>query len=335
MRQTTLLMIFAIAALAQSPAPKPTQQPLDEIQHWRIMANAKQPQTGSQVLPDGILTLDSGISVAYRTAFEPGMDKSALRPLGSGIGNHGNTIQSFVYDSSSQTYFGYDMTVTAVEGSAGDVTVTLGPLTVASLQLKAVAGNLPLNPAPQPKFPSPQTIHQNQTIAFDLMQSADGRERMVNYFHFLVPSDPRDFTADDAPLGFTLDPPTNSAKAVMAVRINGAEASQPVATVPSHGGGTMWFYVPGYGRYILSLAPHDGFVKAGMLRDNRISFQADGQQYEIRVSEQQSRRLPVEFREKTWNLYLMLDGRYQPSNGLSGSIVGGIDRLENLVRSGR
>ena len=66
----------------------------------------------------------------------------------------------------------------------------------------------------------------------------------------------------------------------------------------------MWLYLPGQGRYILSLVPHQGFQKLGVVRDNVISFPANGQQYELRAYS------PIVGAGGAWNLYILHDPSY-------------------------
>jgi hypothetical protein len=86
----------------------------------------------------------------------------------------------------------------------------------------------------------------------------------------------------------------------------------------------VWFYYPGQGRYVLSLVPHDGFSKAGDIRDNVISFQGEGQQFEIRTM-----KLIVGSSAGAWNLYVLHDPTFQPKE--AGSVQFATDRLENLL----
>jgi len=208
--------------------------------------------------------------------------------------------------------------------------VTFGPLTESAVRapLKAVAGDLPLNPAPLPKYPAPQVVYDGDTIALDLMVSPDGRERIVDYIQFVfgptsikpaaaANAEPRDFTIDDGPVKFSSNPPD--------VFIDGTKFPRSVVMYGSAGGATLWFYFPGRGRYILSLAPHDGFVKAGAVRGAAISFHADGQEYEIRMAE------PIAGLDKAWKLYVLRDPQYLPRSALVNLVVGSADRLENLL----
>jgi hypothetical protein len=288
-------------------------------------------------LSNGVAVLDSGVTLAYRTAIMLPVNNSAFRvlpkdlaflPMGAAFGASGNTMRRLIYDKAAQSYFGYDMVVAYTPG-AKSFQVSFGPLTVSGMTdaLKAIAGDLPLNPAPPPKYPPPQTVYSGDTIALDIMISRDGREKIVDYIQLTAPAksgtpqaaataEPRDFSIDDGPLTFSIDAP--------AVRINGEKPSYTVA-MTSHSGATLGFYFPGQGRYILSLAPHNGFVKSGILHGNMIAFQSNGLQYEIQLG------APIAGPDKVWNLYVLHDAAYLPVGKLADSVVGSVDRLENLL----
>ncbi len=230
-------------------------------------------------------------------------------------------MRHYIYDSATKSYFGYDM---AVSGTPADksLQVTFGPLTVSAAVregLEAFGAGVRLISAPLPKYPPPQTVHIGDAIALDLMISEDGRERIVDYIHFTPPPEARDFTVDDG--GISLMPIGSPPK----VRINGQKSSSTAVLLPSHGGATIWFYFPSQGRYILSLAPHDGFEKAGTLRGGIVAFRADQQDYEVRLP------LFTDASDRAFNLYMFHDPAYLPSSDLANSVVGSLDRLENLL----
>jgi len=313
MIKTNLLTFFAVAALAQSQV------------------------TTTHRLSNGVGVLDSGVTLNYRTGIVMAPNNAAFRvqfkdlpivPLGSGFGVSGNTMRHFIYDKASKSYFGYDMVVAPTPG-AKSFQVAFEPLTVSGIMdaLKAVAGDLPLNPAPLPKYPAPQTVYSGDTIALDLMISLDGRERIVDYIRLTAPAKsgplpaaaiaaPRDFSIDDGPIHFYIDAP--------AVIVNGEIVPNKVV-MTLHSGATLGFYFPGQGRYILSLAPHDGFLKSGTVRANVISFQSNGRQYEIQLG------APVARSDQSWNLYVLHDPGYLPQGDVRNLVVGSVDRLENLL----
>jgi hypothetical protein len=73
-------------------------------------------------------------------------------------------------------------------------------------------------------------------------------------------------------------------------------------------GALVWFYVPGKGRFIFSLIPHQGydFRKVGVIEDNKISFALGSDHYEWISS------APVVGNGGNWNVWVLLDSTYIP-----------------------
>ena len=68
--------------------------------------------------------------------------------------------------------------------------------------------------------------------------------------------------------------------------------------------------------------PHEGFQKSGAIRDNVISFQSDGQQYEVRTA------APLLGSKGAWNLYVLHDPQFQSRTDVLSI---GLDRMDNLL----
>jgi hypothetical protein len=191
--------------------------------------------------------------------------------------------------------------------------------------------------------PEPQLVSVGTTIAVDVLVSADGKRKVVDYIQFpILPTTlptvgpslptaanaPKDLTLDDGPLQFDF---------AGFVSIDGRTFQGPTWFSPGkNGGATLWFSLPGKGRFILSLAPHDEFAKLGAIWDNVISFESDGQKYEIRM------KSPIVGSGGAWNIYVLHDTSYKPDNSILSMIsrdlaagtpivIGGTDRLENLL----
>lgn len=272
-----------------------------------------------------------GITIRYRTCVVPDTKDPAIRLMGSGTANGANAINRFIYDKNTESHFGYSMTVEAVD-TAGNYRVTFGPMDVARVAnaLKAVAGDLPLNAAPMPAFPAPTIVHSGDTVALDLMVSPDGQHKIVDYLEIVghnsspepstaaMRAEPRDFTVDDGRVRFEMRPAD--------LRVNGRKYDGVRAFTGSNDGATFWLSVPDHGRYILSLVPHDGFVKAGSIRDNVIAFQAEGQSYELRLA-----GTIAGTPDGAWNLYVFHDAGYHPAVDMAKGIWIGMDRLDNLI----
>ena len=121
----------------------------------------------------------------------------------------------------------------------------------------------------------------------------------------------RDFSAGDAEMRLTQPRLT----------INGVEQSftgqQPgppmLSSIPLNrnvSGPLVWFYVPGKGRYILSLAarPALDFKQAGELRGGLIKFKLDEDTFTVEC--------PIEIAEgrAPYNLYVLRDALYEPTS---------------------
>jgi hypothetical protein len=90
----------------------------------------------------------------------------------------------------------------------------------------------------------------------------------------------------------------------------------------------VWFYVPGKGRYILSLVarPELEFKKAGELRGGLIKFTMDKDTFTVEC--------PVEIAEghAPYNLYVLTDPLYEPtSQKQKGQFAVGSVGVEELV----
>ncbi len=134
---------------------------------------------------------------------------------------------------------------------------------------------------------------------------------------------PKDYTLDDGPLNFDFG---NSEVWVDGEKYSGpyGSESKPGATRPGP---------------VHSFAhSHDGFIQTGAVRDNVITFQAGGEQFEIRTM----KLILGTSKGGAWNLYFRQDPSYQPKDPCSsvanyfsvnaaGSIHFGTDRLENLL----
>src|ERR1022692_4041913 len=229
----------------------------------------------------------------------------------------GNGASRFVIDEVHRQYFGYDISAEATS-VAGQYRVTIAPLTWTPKEQG-------LTPVLLPKYPEPQLVNESDTIELDLLVSPDGKQKVSDYIQVGMKPEPLAATNTQQPKGYTLDdgPVNFDFENDATVWVNGEKypGSYGSETKP---GATVWFYYPGQGRYVLSLVSHDGFSKAGDIRDNVISFQGEGQQFEIRTM-----KLIVGSFTGAWNLYVLHDPTFQPKE--AGSVQFATDRLENLL----
>jgi len=206
------------------------------------------------------------------------------------------------------------MTV-APDGSGGFLVTLQSPTNLGALLKRSHDADKWSLLAP-PKYPPPQSVHDGDTIAFDLMVSPDGTQRLTDYIevrgHEPEPqaakttAETRDFTLDDGPLNFDFS--------VISLWKGGQQMKRYGTTTKP--GSTFWIAFPGEGRYILSLTPHEGFTRGGAIRDNVISFQDCA----IRFMN------PIAGAGKAWNLYIRHDPAYR-----TNQVSMGTDRLANLL----
>jgi len=255
------------------------------------------------------------VVIRFTTMAEPPLPTQ--KGTGGGIVVRKDRIQRYVADPTSNQWFGYDLV--AVPEGPNRFRVSFEPL---SLRPDEIQG---FKTAPtvvlQPKLPAPQVLENGDTIAVDLLVTPDGRGKIVEYIQVSSKEEPppartaaeaRDFTLDDGPLEFSFEQPAK-------LLVNGQSTNDLRMT--SRPGGTLWFNIPGRGRYILSLTPHEGFEKAGAIRDNAIIFQDGGERYELRTSG------PILGAGRAWNLYMLRD----PSYPAGDTPHYGTDRLDNLL----
>ena len=412
MRKISVFFVFAVSAWAQLGPP------------------GKEPSFFSVSAPP------AGPKLQFNAVVEPPLSNSEDLKLGWGVfyvrtRTH-DVWHRLVYDTVHQQYFGYDLFVDQPQTDLltnqprvrNQYRVTFAPLSIEPDQIQPKGLSL----VALSKYPEPQTLMPGDVIAVDLLESPNGKRKVVDYVEIaplnglptlrpftnrvaffkmddqtpraiyesfgrvagievsfdpakidrlsdtsrkfslelvdalpdeafnaiaiathtfwkpifgnsiLVMQDlprptstgaPKDYTLDDGPLKFDF---------IGEVSINGERFAGPALFLAGRRDGfTPWFSFPGKGRFVLSLAPHAGFVKAGAIRDNEISFRAEGQVYQITMNS------PVVGSGGVWNLYLLHERSYQldgavlallPS-GLAGSgtpmVVGRTDRLENLL----
>jgi hypothetical protein len=252
----------------------------------------------------------NGVSYRFAMAVEPASsDRQWANVIGEGIQVGKEGQHRFLWDSRNHLYFGYDLVGERVEDS-GKCRVTISPLSLKAEDFltKKEADRASYQLLSLPTYPIPQIVGPSDTIAVDLLVKPDGTQKLVDYIRVsckggqagAVPETTaaRDFSVKDAELRM-VDP----ALTVNGTRVESADLRGDVV------GNILWFHVPGKGQFQLSLAPHrnEGFVLAGTIRRNEISFRSGEVHYEIRSAE------PIFQSEQVWNLYVKAEAA-SPSN---------------------
>jgi hypothetical protein len=288
-------------------------------------------EAGTQQVGGVVMTATAAstkwVTVQIRTVAEPPL--AAPGAFTGNVTRVGNTLHRLLVDRNSQSYIGYDLVVSG--DAANGYQALFQPLSNAPEMLSTFGGGLDLKPMPQPKYPAPQRVRQGEAIALDVMVSSDGRGKIVDYLQFSPPQSPdlppttgtapaRDMTVDDDPLNVTME-----SVARCTVLIGGQKFAGRVGFRDGNGS-TLWVALPGHGRYVLSLAPHAGFVPAGTIREHVIAFHDGDRQFEVRLAN------PLAAEGHAWNLYVWHDAAFVPlAAAASDAVIIGKGRLEELV----
>lgn len=122
----------------------------------------------------------------------------------------------------------------------------------------------------------------------------------------------RDFYAEDAE--FVLTSPILS--------VNGAGWELP-KSLTAVKGKFVWVYLPGHGRYLLSLSPDTGLTLAGQVGGSTLEFQSQGDEIQIDAADR------ILMGSATYNLYMSHEADWQPPSGTdrSAALMGSTDHL--------
>jgi len=204
----------------------------------------------------------------------------------------------YFYDAGSHTYFGYDVVIEP-EPQADTFRATFYDISVGPLDFLS-SPRTPMDPTqwkkiPLPAVPAPMVIHSGDTVSIEVFVNPGTQQKLVDSLRVQptmrdqraptmlrmnqgvtraateAPHPPipaitgavRDFTVEDAVLHL------RELRATI-----GGGIPQYSQIDHAVNGPLVWFYAPGHGRYILSLAPRGelGFVQAGEVRGNAIVF---------------------------------------------------------------
>jgi hypothetical protein len=276
----------------------------------------------------------------YETFLDPAMPQ--LGNLGGGtIGGEG-TIHRLMWDRQRRVYFGYDASIESLP-EANTYRITFGQLTMSTEDAQRALGSdvsaWTSLPAPDWGGPAVRTIRTGEVLSLDLLTNSNTGQRIVDYVtvqgsssltssnadpwhaNFIYETGtPRDFRADDAALEIRLP----------RVSVNGNLGTSAVTTEVVVYGAAVWFYLPMYGRFILSLTPHPelGFRNAGEIRGSALTFTAGNDTFNLVSS---GRIAPG---SGPFNLYVLHDSTYRPLHPLtnpSDSDWGSAERLDQLI----
>jgi hypothetical protein len=265
-----------------------------------------------EIHPDGSAT-ETLSSLAPCAAFETWAEEESMEYAESvqtgftGIDRtEGKTVlRRFVRDGLRQVYVRYATTVETLPD--GTYRVSFGPSSDPT-----PAGVYPgadwevRGPA---TYPVPQIVRDGDSVRIELY--ANRSRTLADYVHVGNPDRmvlrqeaPRDYYAEDAE--FSITQPR--------FRVNGVEPATPSRDTfgqpETIRGPVLWVYVPGHGRYVLSLHAHPdlGFKNAGEAAGNSLTFSADGNVFRIDTAER------IAAGSGTYTVRVLPDSGWEPAD---------------------
>jgi hypothetical protein len=229
-----------------------------------------------------------------------------------------------VMDNLNHEYLGYEILL--VEQQPGTYLATFGKLPVSSLEASAsAAGNDQWSIRPV-ALPEPRVVHDGDVIAIELMADATTGDKLIEDLTIqpysqrasagspllgrgaglpvertipTVAGTPRDFSSADAEMRLSQ----------LRVTLNGTIQSNAGRATPNATGSLVWLYIPGRGRYILSLVPRPelDFEKAGEVRGGRLTFTLDGDAIAVECFAE------IATGHAPYNLYVLRDSKWEPT----------------------
>jgi len=277
----------------------------------------------------------------WETRLEPPSPKLPETFESRTVDSNGAIIRRFLLDHSARTYFGYEATVVVLK-DPNTFSIAFKSLVMTAELAQLVLRESPSGwmALPAPQFPPAQTIHGGDILALNLLTNGATSQRIVDYVTVQEPA--RKFSGFDIRPDRTFTYATGAARDFRAddvelqlqsprLVINGKLEESSTDHFGTSSGSVVWFYAPGRGRFILSLAPHPqlGFRKAGEVRGTSLSFTLGNDTFVVNCG---SRIAPG---QAAFNLYVLHDPAWRPDYAfadLSKFIMGGADRAEELVR---
>lgn len=258
----------------------------------------------------------NGFMIVMNAYIEPGHE---WVPSGV-VAKDAGRIHRFVPDRAQRRYFAYDL----VLEPSGDsrLRVRVEPLSLTGAGLANLTFIEPSWIAvPLLKFPVVPEVRGGDTLSIDLLMNLTTGQRVVDNLVFeraagtrtTAASPPRDFALPDVHLQL------ENAR----ISLNGSlvEASSRIGG--SIAGSTLWFYLEGRGRYLMSLLPNPGqrFSKLGEVADRQLAFTIGPVRFAIQSAS------PIVPGDGKFNLYVRWEPDWRPSRNEAASplLLGSFD----------
>lgn len=312
----------------------------------------------------GTLQLSNGITIAIKTVTTPS-DNSQNSYGNIYSSSTGNIIHRVVTDRKNKIYFGYDLLVerqdetekfkVSIKPLSKEPNSLIGPerVSVGTNQIRAAvaeaskssnasgvngaARETPTMNRPNfegytakslPNYPDDILVDDGDTITLDLLENSRTNTKISDVIKIIYKSSKFDFQiTDDKPAkDFTIEE--------VMLRIEKPDIyinEKKYKTGSTAAGNINWIYIYRKGRFIFSfeMQPGYNFQKIGVIQDNKISFEFNGDKYEF-VS-----KSPILGSGGKWNLWVMHDPDFQPVYKMSEEnpfIFGAAGKMDYLFQ---
>jgi hypothetical protein len=289
--------------------------------------------------------LGNGVHVAFKTEYVASKPATGLpgqnRFLETRVEAESNVVHRVLMDSATGSYFGYELEVEPMkETKQFKVTVkALSPEFLQRLREESVSRKsarqqgLLLFELQLPRFPQPQIIDDGDTLALDVLVNRQTGVKIVDLITVSTSGAPlpepsssagpaRDFQVENVQLKVWN----------YQLLLNGQSVARSTGGCY---GRLIYFYLPGRGRFVFSIAPQEGFQKIGVIEQNKISFSVGGDTYEWISGP------PIIEAGGNWNLWVLHEPDYRPNLGRFSSVaaqtfgIGAADDVKALYSSAK
>lgn len=312
-----------------------------------LMVKAQQPKN-----KNAVVSLSSGITLTFTSKTDP--ESYGFKDIGSfEVAGENGVVHRAYLDQASSVYFGYDVVVEST-GEYGEYKLTFRPLTtikyifisndvITDQGRKKTSRSGELKAMALQKYPEPQRIRNGDTVEFEVLINPKTGVKIIDSIKVslsLNNSMPPRKISDEKSLpikneeaaDFNVDEIELTIKNPQ-LRVNDKSLLKSRNAPKIEASGTLvWFYLPEYGRFILSLVPRKGygFQKIGTVQNNKINFTIGGVKYDW-ISDSPV----VTGGNKRWNLWVLHEPDYRPTVALSKQLpyqAGAARRIEQLAK---
>jgi hypothetical protein len=262
-----------------------------------------------------VLPVSNGGYVAFRSETSGNAPAAASRSLSAllfsqAFAGEDRIIHRVLTDSEKRVVFAYDLSV-----SSDPVTkrfrLAVLPADEAFRRL-FLKDSAPVRAnesfATFPRSTAPQTLDDGDAVSLELLVNRESGVKIVDVVKVTFDrSILRENYLEAAPKDFSFDAVSSLSIKSYELSIDGVLIGKSKSKLGC-AGSLLWFYVPDRGRFIISLAPREGysFQKIGLVDGNRIEFVLNGELYEWTSGE------TIFPSGGAWNVWVLHDPNYEP-----------------------